>query len=997
MPGKTTPARHLGLLAILSLVTMMGTAQNPEYDFTTYATYEEERWVDSVYNALSREARIGQLFMIRAHSNLGRSHEREVERLIREYKVGGLCFFQGSPGKQVELINRYQQMSDMPMLVAMDAEWGLGMRMEESTISFPKQLTLGAIQNNRMIYEMGGEVARQLQRVGVHVNFAPVADVNNNPANPVINYRSFGEDRYNVAVKSYMYMKGMQDNGIIACAKHFPGHGDTDVDSHLDLPVIRHERRRLDSVELYPFRTLSDYSIGSMMIAHLQVPVLDGREYRPTTLSRNTVTNLLKRQMNFRGLIFTDALDMRGVTKHFPSGEVEAEALMAGNDVLVLPEDLSAARREIQRYLRTDRIGEGQLENSVKKILRAKFRMGLTRFIPISTDNVLETLNQARGEVLRRNLLRDALTLVRNDNDLVPLVALDTLDLAALSIGVSGKPAFQERLSDYTRIDTRQVGRVISGSREERLLDDLGRRDAVIVGLHGMNHSVEEDFGISDSALDLIYELQQRTEVILVVFGSPYALRYFDYLPQVLQAYEDNAATQDLAAQALFGAFGLRGRLPVTASIRSAYNSGVRTRGLGRLGYGLPEEEGMRSQELERIDELMERAVRLKATPGGVVLVAKNGKIVYHRGFGHHTYAKRRPVDRNEVYDLASLTKVAATTLSVMRLQDEGKLDVDDPLSRYLPELRGTNKEKLTIREIMSHHAGLIDWIPFYRETIAGNRRPSPEFYRHRPQGPYTVPVIDGLYMRQDYLDSIRQRIIESELRPRKTYKYSDLGFYLLADMVQRVSGMRLDEYAARQFYRPLGLQTVTFRPWEQLSMDDIAPTEEDRYFRGQRVQGYVHDMGAAMMGGVSGHAGLFANARDLAAIMQLFLQGGYYGGHQLVDSTTVKAFTRRFERSDRRGIGFDMKPLRSSRQSPHLSARASTQTFGHTGFTGTCAWVDPKEKLIFIFLSNRTYPSMRNYKLNKMEYRARVHTIAYESMRSWSDGRYFPEVVEGK
>ncbi len=985
MHKRSNEMKHILTLALF-LLTGSGLAAQPDRP-VTFASAEEARWVDSVLHTLSLEQQLGQLFMIRAHSDLGAEHIAEVEAQIRNYQVGGLCFFQGSPQKQVELINRYQQLSrPLPLLVAIDAEWGLAMRMPNESAAFPYNLTLGAIQDNDLLYDMGHMIADQLKAVGVHVNFAPVADVNNNPANPVINFRSFGEDRYNVAVKSYMLAKGMQDNGVLACAKHFPGHGDTDLDSHLDLPLVPHDRRRIDSIELYPFQALADQEIGSMMVAHIQIPALDDRPNRPTSLSRPTITGLLRQEMGYDGLIFTDALEMKGVTKHFSTGAIAAEALLAGNDVLVLPEDLAASIAGIKAYLATGQLTDEQVRNAVRRVLRAKYRLGVHRFQPLSQEGLDAAVRGPKFDVLNRRLLRDALTLVRNRDQLLPFMRLDSLRMASLSLGSTTRTPFQDRLASYQNMDHFQAPKELPAARSAELLEALSRYETVVVGLHDLYQNRpygSGNYGITDASLEFLRQLNSRTRVVLVVFGNPYALRSLDAFDWVLMAYQKEPVVQDLAAQALFGAFALRGRLPVTASPHSTFNTGLTTRPAYRMGYALPEEVGLHSDSLARIAVLANEAIQSGATPGCVVLVAKNGQVVYHEAFGYHTYDRRRKVDPADVYDLASVTKVAAATLSLMRLKDVGRVQLDEALSRYLPALDTTDKRPLTIREIMAHHAGLHSWIPFYEQTVTASRRnprPLAQYYRNREEGAFSVPVTDRLFMRRDFIDTMFLQIAASPLRPTKDYHYSDLGFYLLSELVRKSTRMPLDQYAGYRFYRPLGLQATTFNPWKTGLADRVVATEEDAYFRRQRIQGYVHDMGAAMLGGVSGHAGLFSNANDLAILMQMLLQRGFYGGRRYLEPITVQEFTTRYAGSSRRGLGFDMRELNPDRAA-NMSPLASAATFGHLGFTGTCVWVDPQAELIYVFLSNRTYPTMHNYRLSKYDYRPRIQSIIYRAM----------------
>lgn len=967
------------LFGLLSLSTL-----NPEPAKSDVAETEEV-WVERMFNAMSSDERIAQLMMIRAHSNLGADHIAKVESLIKKYQVGGLCFFQGTPEKEIELTNRYQALTKhVPLMISMDAEWGVGMRFKEATINFPRALMLGAIQDNRLLYDMGKEVAAQCKRLGIHVNFAPVVDVNNNSANPVINTRSFGEDRYNVAVKGYMYMRGMQDNGVLACAKHFPGHGDTNVDSHHDLPVISHPRNRLDSIELLPFRILAQHGIKSMMVGHLQVPAIDKTPHRPTSLSPNTVTDILREQIGFDGLVFTDGLGMQGVAKHYKPGEIEALALVAGNDVLLLPRDVPAAMKTIKEYIKTGKLDIELVNAKVKKVLRTKYRLGLTKFEPLASTNARSDINNTQAKVLKRKLIKNALTLVRNKASMVPFKNLDQTKIASLSIGSTKRTTFQQTLGLYTKVTNHNVGREISGTKSKQLIAKLKKFDVVVVSLHDMSQYASKGFGLTSSSKKFIENLRKETKVVLTVFGNPYALKYFDNIDWVLEAYNEEKETQDLAAQALFGVFGLSGRLPVTASSKSTFNTGVNTIKSFRLGYTIPEEVGMDSKVLARIDGLANEAIRDKATPGCVVLVAKDGQVVFNKAYGYHTYKKLQRTSVSDIFDLASVTKIAAATVSVMKLYDESHLSINQPIENYLPPVRGTNKMGILLQDMMAHRARLTAWIPFYQQTITKskrNPRPMSKFYAKRPSDTYSIPVTDKLFMRYDYISEIKDQIYKSELRSNPGYKYSDLAFYMVSDLIHFKTGAPIDRYAKEHFYDKLGLSTMGYKPWTQHSMTRVVPTEEDKYFRRQRVHGYVHDMGAAMLGGVSGHAGLFSNTNDLAILMQMILNGGSYGGERFFSKSTADLFTSRHPDCTRRGIGFDMKELDQER-SQNVCREASPSTFGHLGFTGTCTWVDPEHNLIYIFLSNRTYPSMHNYKLSKDDYRPRIQSIIYEAIQ---------------
>ena len=949
--------------------------------FVLYGQNAQEAWVDSTYESLSLRERIGQLMMMRAHSNLGPEHQKQVENFIDEYKVGGLCFFQGTPEKQAELTNLYQSKSKIPLLISMDAEWGLGMRLKENAISFPHQLTLGAIQDNRLLYDMGREIARQLKRLGVHVNFAPVADVNNNPNNPVINYRSFGEDRFQVATKSYLYMKGMQDGGVMACAKHFPGHGDTDVDSHEDLPVISHERKRLDSLELLPFKVLVDKGIQSVMVAHLHVPAIDSTSNLPTTLSPAAVNILLRKELGFEGLVFTDGLGMKGVTKHHNPGEVEAKALVAGNDVLLLPADIKASFQAILAFLKDGRLSKEQFETSVKRVLRAKYQYGLSKKpAPIVISQIRADLNSMDAELIRRNLYEQSLTLVRNTENIIPCRSLKGQKIASLSLGATQKTIFQNRLQDFKSMEHFQLSRPVNIEKQDRILAQLKKKDLVFVSLHDMSSRSSKDFGISSEELSLLATLNQNTKVVLIIFGNPYSLRYFDSFEHVLLAFEEDEICQDAAAQAIFGALPINGLLPVTASPTSIIRSGVQTPGLRRLGYTSPEAVGMNSIVLNKIDAIAKDAVSQKATPGCVVLVAKDGKIVFEKGYGYHTYAKKKKVKTDDLYDLASITKILSGTLSTMKLVDDEIVDIDQPLKKYLPKAKGTNKAELTLRDIMAHRARLKSWIKFYESTLSEKGYPNEIYYHKRKSSDYSLPVTERLYLRNNYIDTLQRKIFESDLRNHIDYKYSDLGFYLIADMVQQQTEMSIDKYVEKTFFSPMGLENIGYNPWDFSSLQRVPPTEIDKYFRKQTVWGYVHDMGAAMRGGVSGHAGLFGSAKNVAELMQMILNEGYYAGEQLLQAETIKTFISRHPSCSRRGVGFDLKE-RNANKSANMCSSASDSAFGHLGFTGTAVWADPKHNLIYVFLANRTYPSMNNYKLNKEDYRPRIQQIAYDAL----------------
>ena len=940
----------------------------------------QENWVNTTYNNMSLDEKIGQLFMIRASSTMTGPDRQKILSHIDQYNIGGLCFFQGDPTQMVKLNNTYQAKSKIPLLVSIDGEWGLGMRYPKQSISFPRALTLGAIQDDNLIYEMGEHIAEHCKRLGIHINFAPVVDVNNNPNNPVINNRSFGEDKYNVAAKSYSYMKGMQDNGVMACAKHFPGHGDTDVDSHLDLPIIRHTRQRLDSIEMMPFRSLIKQGLSSVMVAHLNIPILDDRPNRPTTLSENTVTNILRNNMAFSGLIFTDAMEMKGVTKHFAPGDADKEAFLAGNDVILLPENLRDGFNAIKKGILDNTIPRERLENSVKRILRAKYIQGLTTWKKLDEKTVHEDINDNYSLALKERLLENALTVASDDDEIIPIRKLNNKKIATISIGAKGRTEFQRQLLYYVTTENYNLPRPSTSAQRVSVEKQIKDADYVIAGIHDMSKYASKDFGLFFEHIKWLKKISEGKKLIIVLFGSPYALKYFDDFSNVIVAYNDEELTQRITAQGLMGAFTLKGKLPVSASEKYKYNDGEYRESLGRLGFSIPERVGMSSEKLAVIDSIVNKMINGRAAPGCQIVAAKDGKVVFQSAYGNFTYEAPRQVDNNDIYDVASITKTCASTLSLMKLYDEKKFNLDATMDQYIPETDTCNKGDIVIRDALAHHARLAGWIPFYKNTMTKSNKPDPEFYTKTKRDQFTIPVTDDLFLRSDYKDSIWRRIYVSELRENAGYRYSDLSFYFMHKIIKNITTKPINEYTAETFYEPLGLRRTGYLPLERHPIEEIVPTEKDNYFRKELIRGHVHDMGSAMLGGVAGHAGLFSNASELAIIFQMLLNGGSYGGTQYFSPETIKEFTTRFPESTRRGIGFDMKELNSNK-SQNMSELASDNTFGHLGFTGCAAFADPDENLIYIFLSNRTYPSMKSNKLGRENYRPKIHSQIYKAL----------------
>lgn len=939
-------------------------------------------WVDSVYNSLSDDEKIAQLFMVAAYSKNGTSPNDKIVQLVRDYKIGGLIFMQGGPGRQAILNNHYQSIAKTPLLISIDGEWGLSMRLD-STMKFPWQMTLGAVQNDQLIYEMGKEIARQCKRVGIHINFAPVVDVNNNRKNPVINARSFGEDKKNVSRKGIAYMKGMQDNGVMANAKHFPGHGDTDKDSHHSLPQINHSRTRLDTLELYPFRELIKNGLGSVMVAHLHIPALDNTPNMPTTLSSKVINGLLKKDMGFKGLVFTDALNMKGVSDLYPPGEVDVRALLAGNDILLFSGDVPTAIVKIKVAIKEGKISMEEINEKCKNILRAKYWCGLHKKQEVSLTNLDKDLWTKQGELVLRKLTEASLTVLKNDDQLIPLKKLDSLKIASVTLGAPSGNTFQGRLSDYAQVDHFQT----TEENAAGLLSKLSSYNVVIVSIHKNNESPFKGYAISAAARSFVQKVNEKHTTILAVFANPYSLVGFTdafACEGLIMSYQDSDLAQDYTAQLIFGGIQATGRLPVTVGDKFPAGYGLDTEKPIRMKYTIPEDVGIKSEKLDKIGQILEKAIADTLFPGCQVLAAKGGKIFYHKSFGFHTYEKDNPVQEGDLYDIASITKVSATLPCIMKLVDEKKIDLNATLGHYLPELKSTTKENIKLIDVLTHQAQFKSWLPFHNRTMYKDKSWKQELLSASASDQYPLQVADHMFISGHFPDTMFRENILTPLTGKTRYLYSDLGYYYLIRIIEKVSGQTLEAFLDDHFYSPLGATRLTFNPLKKFAPYQVVPTENDTVWRKQLVHGYVHDQGAALLGGVAGHAGLFASANDLAKLFQLYLDKGNYGGEQLVQAGTLEWFEKcQFcsTTGNRRGIGFD-KPDAEGNSTGGCTC-ASRSSFGHAGFTGTLAWVDPEIDLVYIFLSNRIHPSAENKRMIKEGTRAKVQQVFYDAIKS--------------
>ncbi|WP_417557549.1 glycoside hydrolase family 3 N-terminal domain-containing protein [Mesoflavibacter zeaxanthinifaciens] len=981
----------LFFLAIFCLFSIFTVSQNSDNPLLTKDKEAQKKWVDSVYNSLSLNEKIGQLYMVQVFSNGDGPSKDDILKLIEDNKIGGIIYSKGGPVRQAQLNNQLQAASATPLLIGMDAEWGLSMRLD-STYSFPWNMTLGAVKNNELIKQTGRQLGEHCKRLGVHFNFAPVVDINTNPNNPIIGNRSFGEDRDNVTEKALAFMKGMQSAGVLANAKHFPGHGDTSSDSHKTLPTIDFSAKRIDSIELYPYKKLIKKGLSSVMVGHLNVPSLTGQEGLPSSISSIIIKDILKERLKFKGLIFTDALTMKGVSEYVsPSidgnkvnrldtaGDVDLAAFLAGNDVMLMSENVAAGINKIAVAYQTGKITEKRLAHSVKKILMAKYKVGLNNYKPISTKNLVEDLNRIKDDVLYEKLMENAITIAKDSTKQLPFRHLETKKIAYVKLGDDSGDVFYNELKKYTDVH------IISDDNLYNLISKLQNYNTVIIGFHKSNDNPWKSYKFSDKELTWLYEIARNNNVVLNVFAKPYALmdlKTISNFESIIVSYQNSDIAQQKSAQLIFGAIPARGCLSVSAGPYFSVGDGVQTNGLERLGYSTPERVGMSSTVLKKVDSIANYAITNKMTPGIQLIVARHGKVIYNKNFGKHTYEGDEQVKFNDIYDVASLTKIVATLPLLMELEEQGVVSLDTKLSDIIPEYKNSNKKDVTLKRMLSHYAQLKPWIPFYYKTLDTlTKKPSLKYYRKEKTKGFTVKVMPDLYMRDDYKDSINGIIKDTDLLSRLRYRYSDLPYYILKQYIEKHYDKPLDELVQDHFYKSLGANYTTYNPSEKFSNKHIVPSENDDYYRFQTVQGYVHDMGAAMQGGVGGHAGIFSNANDIAKIMQLFLQKGFYGGKRYFKSETLDKFNTCYfcESDNRRGIGFDKPQLGDV--GPTCGCVSMT-SFGHSGFTGTYAWADPETEIVYVFMANRTYPtSMGKNMLLRENIRTNIQEVIYEAI----------------
>lgn len=959
-------------------------------------TESGRRWVDSVYNTLSPRDKIAQLFVPIVNPGSGEASRNSIKQLVGGNHVGGLLFNSGTIAQFADLTSYAQSLSQVPLMMTLDGEWGLSMRVKD-TPRFPHNMGLGAIANERLLYDYGREVARECRLMGISVNFAPVLDVNSNPDNPVIGYRSFGENPSKVASLGIAYAKGLQSGGVMAVGKHFPGHGDTSTDSHKTLPTVNHDRKHLETTDLLPFKRYIDEGLDGIMVGHLNVPAIDSSG-TPASLSHKITTGLLKERMGFNGLLFTDALAMKGAVSN--QNKCVA-ALLAGADVLLGSGQPASDIKAVEKAIRDKLLSQKIIDDRCRKMLAYKYALGLSSPSTITRQGLDRAINSPRADAVNRRLAAASMTVVRNEANLLPIVDLTGKSIAVVSLGAAADNTFSRYCAKYAGVDNfASDGTPFSAG----IVSQIKNHDIVIVGI----------FNDHASTRQLLAQLHSAKNLIPVFFVNPYKMAKFSaslqYAKTLLIAYDDTPYTREYAAQAIFGGVNVTGRLPVNLKGIAPMGTGVKL-SKTRLGYTSPVMEGFQEWLTDSIDSLAHAGVRAKAFPGCQILVAKGGNVIIDKCYGTLDYLHRTPVTDETIYDLASVSKAAGTLPGVMAAYDDKLFSLDDCASKHVPGLKNGDKEGITVKQLLYHESGMpaslnmfqtmMDTASYSGQLITARKTTSNPIkidnkaygnasarLRRDITSPHhsaatPIEAANGIFVGKAAYDTIMNRIYNAQLRPGNKYNYSCLNFALLTDMEQRLTGMGHDSWVAQRIFAPLGMSRTTYRPLDNgFSTSEVAPTEHDTFLRRQTLRGYVHDELANMSGGVQGNAGLFSTADDIAKLCQMWLNGGIYGGIRVMSEPTVKLFTTSKSPTCRRGLGFD-KPDIDDPQSSPTTELASPSTFGHLGFTGTCFWVDPENDLIFVFLTNRVNPTRDNAAFSRLNIRPRLFEQVYRALPS--------------
>ena len=926
-------------------------------------------WAESTLDKLTLREKIAQMMVYRMNMhylNYNSDEWKEIEDLISSDGIGVLHIWFGETGSALTMLNKIQRESKIPILVEADIESGLGRRYP-GAVTLPPMMAIAATGNSKFAYEAGRISAEESRGVGIHFNLAPVVDVNNNPKNPIINTRSFGEHPDSVIKYSREFIKGLHDHGMLTTAKHFPGHGDTETDSHSSLAQIPSDSARLWQIELPPFKNAIESGVDAIMVAHVNSPEYQIHSEDPATLSKFWIQDVLRSKMKFDGVIITDAMDMGGIVKKYSDSYALIETIKAGSDIIIQNNQMKKSIDLVEKAVKNGIISEQRINVSALKVLKMKERLGLDKNKIISMDDTHFSVGKKSNFDLASEIANRSITLVKNNDNILPLKpkSNDTFYIVDLYDGANNHNesiVTKSLRENGYKVRSFQIDKSDSLIVANHILDQIPSDGLVLLNAYANPVEWKENIFLPSVEADFINRLIKKcSTVIITSFGSPYLIQDFPEAPVYICAYKGSSVMQKAFLNALMGESDINGILPVTIPGIAKRGSGIN---LKSIKWEKKEQSWIPGKEIKRIrpneisvnvdetKQMLLEAVADSAFPGGVILAAKNGEIFLHKAFGYHTYSKKKPVMRGNIYDLASITKVVATTSALMKLVDEKKLSLDDKVITYLPEFIGKQKmffdqkSMVTIRHLITHTSGLPPFKKYF--------------------------LMDGNI--QTKIDSIMNT--EPEIPLNQKMIYSDIGLIVLGKIIESVSQSSLDEYVDSVVFKPLGMKTTFYNPPIE-KIKRIIPTEYSSLY-GETIIGYVHDENAKSIGGIAGHAGLFSTASDLSIFSQMMLNGGIYGWKRIFKSQSVTNFTKRANtiESSSRALGWDT-PSGQSSGGVYLSA----SSFGHTGFTGTSLWIDPENQIFVILLTNAVHPN-RNYKNpNYFDWRQKIHSSVYEEL----------------
>lgn len=913
---------------------------NPFFPFNLAP--DDIQWVESTLENLTLAEKCGQMIMPWVNAEFMNEDDKKfkrLEHLVKDLKVGGFIFFEGNILNQVFLTNKMQELSEIPLLISSDFERGLGMRLKDAT-EFPYNMAVAAANDLNLTYQMGRVVSVEARALGVHQNYAPTADINENSRNPIINIRAYSEDRDLTVKHTLAFIAGSSEEGTITTVKHFPGHGATDVDSHTDLPLLTHTKEIFESVDLVPFREAIKAGVKSVMVGHLEVPAYEVSPGLPASLSEPIISGLLKKDMGFTGLVVTDAMNMSGVTKYYKADLAAVMAVKAGNDILLFPPDEGISLNGLVKAVESGEISQDRIDYSVRKILAAKRSMNLhnTRFVDLA--NLDHVLNKKSHKRLAQLIADKSITLVKNNENLIPVDPQQYRSPSVIFLSDVRNPVSYP-MKDYLKEKFRNMkfttlGRKSKVAEYKSALALAGRSDLVLVPIFAKVRA-SGTIQLPANHTHLVKELSTLDiPVVFMSMGNPYMMSEFPEVPVYLCSYGDPDVSQRAMVKAISGETDITGKLPINIpETQYTVGSGIMVK---KNVLNVTEDQENSAYDFSKVDSVIAEGVIDSAYPGAVLFFGHENNLIYQKAFGKYTYEQNaQMMSTDAIFDMASVSKVVGTTTAAMLLYDEGKLDLNARVASYLPEFGNNGKDIITVRNLLVHNAGLPAWKPFYKEFSTA--------------------------------DEVLNAIMKTELEypVGSKFVYSDLGMITLQKIIERISGERLDRFLKTRVFDKLGMKRTMYNPPPELWYYCV-PTEKDTYWRMNTMKGKVHDETAYMLNGVAGHAGLFSTAGDLSIFLQMMLQKGKYDDIQLIKESTVEEWTKKQSDQSSRGLGWDTKSESGSSAGKLFSANS----FGHTGFTGTSVWVDKDSKLFVVLLTNRVHPTRDNSKLSK--YRPRIH-----------------------